>query len=505
MNLDELVTKHSRDQISPQETQILKGELASVGLYPPNYIGSEESVLLNEAVDIYSDINYGHYVLDNLSDQLRNGDQTMGVDDKYLLQISLNKLGYKSGAVDGVIGRTSMEALDAYRADFIIAPSEKQGLDKLIAGLKEGIVVEGNQVTVNARIARQVIDVGIDHYLENGDIGELSPDAVVKLKEGLLKDFQSNAITFAGLDVQPREQSFATNSSSFVMVSPEEHATSLKSGIKTRAIWESVRDALEDTGAKVQVIDGSLTAGRSIEVYVRDIAFVLEDTVYLPDKEFIETAQFTSRGGDQKIDNDSYLQELNQIRKFYEEQGYKIVDVKGAWFEGGNIIPIKNGTGNTLFTGIANDEMVEFSEVLLKSINETQPEKWKMVGVPLVQYDPFYHLDLGMSNQLPNGEVILYRGVTDQDTYTRIVESVGVENVIEVDAETANSYSINLNFSGNTIILSGDSPELREQLEERGYKVVTPSDYGLDTFEFGQGGVHCITNEIPENAPSFTP
>lgn len=103
---------------------------------------------------------------------------------------------------------------------------------------------------------------------------------------------------------------------------------------------------------------------------------------------------------------------------------------------------------------------------------------------------------MGMSEELPHGEIMLSPRVTDKATYQKIVDIVGPDNVIELSDNEAKNLAPNMMDVGNTLVMSGNCNNLREKLKARGYTVVMPDNYAQRKFEFGEGGVHCMTNDV---------
>jgi N-dimethylarginine dimethylaminohydrolase len=111
-----------------------------------------------------------------------------------------------------------------------------------------------------------------------------------------------------------------------------------------------------------------------------------------------------------------------------------------------------------------------------------------------------YHLDLGMSEELPHGEVMMSTAVTDPETFEKIRAIVGSRNIIPLSYNEAVKFATNMIDIGDTLVMSGNCPALHDDLIDRGYQVIMPADYGREKFEFGQGGVHCMTNDVQQPA-----
>ncbi|HEY8191854.1 MAG TPA: hypothetical protein VIG74_05460 [Alphaproteobacteria bacterium] len=108
-----------------------------------------------------------------------------------------------------------------------------------------------------------------------------------------------------------------------------------------------------------------------------------------------------------------------------------------------------------------------------------------------------YHLDLALTDELPNGEMLIYPPIANKETIDAIGGIIGKEKLIPVtDDEEVYNVALNLNHTGNTIIMTSPAPKTTALLKGQGYNVITPDQYGLYNFSFGGAGVHCFTNEL---------
>lgn len=258
--------------------------------------------------------------------------------------------------------------------------------------------------------------------------------------------------------------------------------------------WRSIHDAFTSAGATVELIEGyDPFIQQGTHIYCRDQSLILGGTAYMPDPD--NCPSYT--------DNRT----LDFIRLKLENFGYEVLKIKGAWFEGGNIL--RHDSSRTLFVGIYKYSPVTNYKRLLGTINDTQTEKWNICPVslsPLIAYGVpstllnargLYHLDLGLTDELPNGEVLVYPDIADKATIDTIGIIVGKEKLIPVTNVTeVYDAALNLNYTGNTVILTSPVPETTGFLKGQGYEVITPDQYGLQNFSFGDAGVHCFTNEL---------
>jgi N-dimethylarginine dimethylaminohydrolase len=315
---------------------------------------------------------------------------------------------------------------------------------------------------------------------------KMPADRREQLRIELLDEFNAAAgdIPF---DAAELESDAAEASRTLVMIPPYEHGAhdGVEGKIQLIRKWLSICHALVRAGAHVEIAEppkGANFFERCKEVYTRDRYAMIGDTAYLPD-------MYEASG--QNIGEVL----LTQMEKELQAQGVKTVVVDGAWFEGGNVV--RHYKSRTIFIGIDCKSSTEDSaQMLLTAVNKTQKEPWKLVTVPLTNLPDMYHLDTGMSDELPHGEVMISPKVTDEKTYKIIRDIVGEENIIELTDEEAKGLVTNTVNVGDTLVMTGTSDSLRQKLAER-YSVVMPDDYGLETFGFGHGGVRCLTNDVP--------
>jgi N-dimethylarginine dimethylaminohydrolase len=349
------------------------------------------------------------------------------------------------------------------------------------------LIVQGRQVTIDEAVLEGVLELD-SNYAQN----PLSPEQFDELKEKLKAQFNAMARPLS-FDAAELENEAPVTQRTLVMASPEKLADTYKLEIKTRIFedWFCVRHALVTAGAHIEIVPPTLKDGGFREVYTRDRYIIVGDTAYLPDPSIITAKNFPTSSQESIRD---YPKEIVQIEKTLQNMGVKTVTVKDAWFEGGNVV--RHYRTNTLFFGIDFRTKEEDGQKLLDAINATQPEKWTVEPVKLTNMPTMYHLDTGMSEELPHGEVMISPLVTDSATYEKIRAIVGWKNVIPLSNDEALGMATNTIDVGETLLMTKNFPALRGVLIECGYKVIMPSDYGMESFEFGEGGVHCMTNDI---------
>jgi N-dimethylarginine dimethylaminohydrolase len=104
----------------------------------------------------------------------------------------------------------------------------------------------------------------------------------------------------------------------------------------------------------------------------------------------------------------------------------------------------------------------------------------------------FYHLDLSLS-PLKSGEILYYPGAFSEQSQKIIKEHVPADQLIAIDKEDAFNFVCNLVNVEKKIILSRCSDKLKNQLQERGYSVVSVP---VDTFGLAGGSICCLTLKL---------
>ena len=325
----------------------------------------------------------------------------------------------------------------------------------------------------------------------------LSPEKAKQLKSVLLDQFNRAAKNIP-FDSSEIENEAAITKRTLVMAGPDK-MTFNHGGLERKEQiylqWHCIRHALVKAGAHLEIISPLDKESGYREVYTRDRYVMIGDTAYLPDPQELQDLSYKGVHWLSEKGAKGYIGEVAQVEKALKERGVKTVTVKGAWFEGGNVV--RHFSSRTIFAGIHGAWSSEDSaQRLLAAINETQAEKWKLQPVLLTNYPAMYHMDTGMSEELPNGEVMLSSLVTDKETYQKICDIVGAENVIDLSKDEAARLATNVIDVGDTLVMTGNCKDLREKLTDKGYTVIMPDDYGQSSFEFGLGGVHCMTNDL---------
>lgn len=415
------------------------------------------------------------------------------------LNTGLKMLGYLEGTVTDEATSLTLAAMRNYYRE---APLSSQDTVKIKLYVENNIslILENGIIRPqSAEIADLVLDAVIED-LHTENVFKASSRA--GLREAVLEQMDDLAVSLekslGGLSVShPKlmNENIASSNAEgeiYLMIPPDERKGSIKNRMQERLKWELIKDTIEENGAVVDVYSATVSDGEAKETWTRDPAFVIGNVAYIPDNRLREQMFPNFQ------ENETYGRAIQQMKIIYESRGLQTVFVEGAWFEGGNIIVHQGGNKNSLFLGLEDWADPKSLELLINKINETQPSviKYEGYGVILTAQDTYYHLDLIMSPELSGGEHFIYADAMSKESFDTINKVIGSQNLIAVGEETASLSTLNLiEIKGKTLLATSETPEFKTLSEARGYRVVGPSDYGLDTFGFGRGGVHCLTAE----------
>jgi N-dimethylarginine dimethylaminohydrolase len=217
----------------------------------------------------------------------------------------------------------------------------------------------------------------------------------------------------------------------------------------------------------------------NMQIFTRDSAFILNDTAYILNN----TKYF------------SYNESLRKIRRehfenFYNDQGLTTKILYDAPYDGGDLVydPIST----TLFVGSEYP-----SRIFDKSDFQPILDDFPQLNIMHIerQDDRLYHLDT-MLAFLPRGEVVLnYAGFKIRE-YAKLADIIAGRKIIAIDENREfNSMMCNFVAAGNSVILSVENENLKQQIAQCGYDVYSPKDFNLPNAELYDGGLHCMTNQ----------
>ena len=328
----------------------------------------------------------------------------------------------------------------------------------------------------------------------------------------------------------------------FMMVSPlNPHVAFMPTEfLDSYAKWETLRRALKQSGADVTAIDARQK--NSPEIFAcRDSFIAAGGVILLPDQdeagseirnmmsqmpELMSVAEKVM-GKDHLSKFKAKRMEYERIERVLEDRDERIGLLNETSIAGGNVIadPITK----SLFIGarVTNDPECDAYDDSIRAdiqhvLRKMTRNDWTVHHVPLCyennsqdDYKEYiqrissavqmgkaqmiYHLDLGMSEPLANGEMIICPDMTFPENYQAICDIIGKDRIIEITHSEALDLSANLVSHGHNIFMSRASHRLRDILEDKGYNVFESKDYGLNSFVIADSGPHCLTNTLSPN------
>jgi len=223
--------------------------------------------------------------------------------------------------------------------------------------------------------------------------------------------------------------------------------------------WSALRDALIELGANIELLEP--VEGLPDLVFTANAGLVYHN-LFLGSR-----FRYAERQG-----------EAPTFEGWFADHGYRVEQVPhDAYFE---------GAGDALFCG-----ETLFAGYRFRS--DARGLQWigERLGVevlPMELVDPrYYHLDTCFC-PLDENTAIYYPGAFDD--YGRSVLNARVDQLIEVSAEEAFSFSCNAVVVGRSVILNQGAPKLTKALEAHGFSTIP-----LDLTEFikSGGSAKCLT------------
>ena len=474
----------------------LKQYLADKGYYPNDLVHSDDSRLLRATIGfVIEDVSGITQDLIMTGFNAKKDDKLENYDSGTLarIQLSLKLHGYLEAPVTAKVDTATLNAIADY-APIGDIETIKNYVESNIPIIFEDGVVRPDTEGIDDMVDQAVQDLTLNNKVTT----QYSEPELNRISVDLHEKFSNVSMTHLELQDNEPIVSEGDNVAHYLMANPHERSGAIEIRIKERFLWESARDAIEDSGAKVTLVDAKNEAGAARETWTRDHVLIIGNNVYMPDVKAYELLQKDRGVDDATIEEyaSSYLENMEQTAEFLSIKGYDLIKVDGAWFEGGNIVMHDNGETTTLLLGLEDYADSGMGEILTEIISATENQQWNYLPVPLAEQGTYYHLDLALTQQLPNGKHVIYPGVTDAETYKNIVDVMGSDNVVTVSQDTAKDFALNIVVVNDTLITTSSSNELAQIATSMGYSLVGPQSYGEQSFAFGKGGVHCMTNEL---------
>ncbi len=236
------------------------------------------------------------------------------------------------------------------------------------------------------------------------------------------------------------------------------HAASKKRACEQ---WTALHAELS-TRADVQLVDGVQGSP--------DMVFTANAGLKFGKEIALSRFQFAERQG-----------EAQHFAGWFRDAGLTVREMpEGMPFEGeGDALWSVNGS--RLWAGWGFRTAIESHRLL---------EQWWGVEVASLKLeDPrFYHLDTCFS-PLPNGDAMYFPKAFDAESLAKIEAFYPAEKRVVVSAEDALTFCCNVVCLGDELVMNHVSPDLRRNLESRGFNVVeTP----LDEFLKAGGAAKCL-------------
>lgn len=382
---------------------------------------------------------------------------------------------------------------------------------KQVSALNSIFLTDQKNQSLASQLNKKIVE-NVEFEIDSDGIVRLSPSSVIEiieafreehglplltpeeknllLKKDVFNEYMSLAYGVPTIKTHIPSQKPLTGQR-FYMVTPEERTGRFDDQMKHYAY----RRAIEASGGTILLVDGAQAEGTFHETWPRDLGVRIGDIYYTPDPELTKYQYYKD------VEED-----VLQFRKVLERENLKIVQVKGSYFEGGQIIVDERSSPKTILFGYVPDpdspdsvrNSLESMQKFIDQVNATQPNHYDMIAVPLTGYA--YHLDVAVSQPLPNGEILVYPPAIGQKTYEQMIARFGRERLIVIDEADAKGFASNLVSVGNRILTMAASPKLRQELESRGYEVIVPVEGPGN--DIGAGGLHCAEMDLPSSPPS---
>lgn len=277
------------------------------------------------------------------------------------------------------------------------------------------------------------------------------------------------------------------NGSRFYMAKP--------SLIHQKPLWEAIRTILERTGSQITAIQPSDMYGR--EVWVRDFGVKIGGHYFTPDGRYGDSWGYAKRLKlAAKID---YC--VGRFRQAPGNEHLSVHQIPDCFFEGGNVIVDEKtrtvilGHNHTLPNGNSADNLIRY-------VNDVLGSDYRLIVAWLTYPDDpdgyAYHLDIAMSDPLPNGEILVNPRSIRPDSLNLIQQRIGKDRFIQIsDHDASVMLATNLVCSGSSLVMTGCSANLRQRLEALGYEIIVPINDPGFTKKIGGGGIRCATQPLP--------
>jgi N-dimethylarginine dimethylaminohydrolase len=336
-------------------------------------------------------------------------------------------------------------------------PRSEDGLTEILAKIPANwpITSENGKIVVADKFeGRQLIDV-------------VGSDAAKILVEKHIFDLNQQAEKI-------RAETNVTQNPAIVMGQPQDRT------FKARLGWHALKTQIEASGGTVEVLSSESSYG----VWTRDR--------WIPAAERPVFTEGTTPEPDTKPERGAMRQAGHEAaRHTLEQRGVKGPVLEGA-LEGGDVI--QHHRSNTVFVGIeVYDDGSLHPDHLRTATNLAEHLGMKLVPVPKTNRSPFYHLDTFMA-ALPDGSIIVIPDATTPEALAEIRQVAG-NNLLELGikegermAHARRKLATNIITVNGNVFTANALPEIREFVEQRGYRLIE------GPFQLMDSGPRCQTN-----------
>lgn len=226
--------------------------------------------------------------------------------------------------------------------------------------------------------------------------------------------------------------------------------------------------------------------------------------VKVPAPERCQDGVYTANWG-LAIEGKAIMSRLPSARKAEElyargklaELGYEVIEVpEGLKFSGqGDCLPC--GKYLLAGSGYRSDEdaqkfaaeIMGLKLVQLRAIPEIDERDQPVINAASGWADSFFY-DIDLALAVVREDLIAYCPEAFVPESREKIEELPMEKIVVSYKEATEGFACNLVSTGKTVVMSGDAPELRAELECRGIKVITPK---VEELKKGGGYIRCVS------------
>ncbi|GMR54230.1 hypothetical protein PMAYCL1PPCAC_24425, partial [Pristionchus mayeri] len=231
--------------------------------------------------------------------------------------------------------------------------------------------------------------------------------------------------------------------------------------------WETLREAIEDAGGKVDVMEPD--DGEDLP----DLVFVANAAVVRGKKAFLATFSNKERQGETALN-----------RRWFERGGYTVYEDKMNAFEGAGDALFAGAGNRLLFCGIGPRSTTVALPKVAQALSSTV-DPVKAVACKLVS-QRFYHIDVAFCPL--NESVALWHPIAFDDAAKHNLANE--LTLLTVPDEEANNFACNAVVVNSTVIMNKNNPQTALLLRKNGYQA---KHVDMSEFIKAGGSAKCCT------------